>query len=137
MYSMYGMTSWYQKKAPELSTINSKSLLHAFTVRGHKGLTINPYQGCQHRCAYCYATYEWSPNFYDKIYAKRNAPEVLAKQLKSLKLDSVLPVMVSSATDAYQPAEIRYNLTRRCIELLQKYQIPSTFSRNQSLYLEI
>ena len=32
--------------------------------------------------------------------------------------------MVSSATDAYQPAEIRFNLTRRCIEILQKYQIP-------------
>ena len=118
------MNRWYQKKAPEISSINSKSLIHPFTVRGHKGLTINPYQGCQHRCAYCYATYEWSPKFYDKIYAKANAPEVLSKQLKSLKLDSVLPVMVSSATDAYQPAEIRYNLTRRCIEILQRHQIP-------------
>jgi DNA repair photolyase len=121
---MSSIASWYQKRAPEISTINSKSIIHQFTVRGHKGLTINPYQGCQHRCAYCYATYEWSPKFYDKIYAKANAPEILAKQLKSLKLHSALPVMISSATDAYQPAEIRFNLTRRCIEILQKHQIP-------------
>lgn len=123
-FNMSSVTRWYQTKAPDFSTKNSKSIIHTFTVRGHKGLTINPYQGCQHRCAYCYATYEWSPKFYDKIYAKSNAPEVLAKELKSLKFGAILPVMISSATDAYQPAEIRYNLTRRCIELLQRHQIP-------------
>ena len=93
-------------------------------VKGYNGLTINPYQGCHHRCGYCYATYEWSPEFYDKIYAKSNAPEILENQLKSSKYDQIGPVMISSATDAYQPAELKYNLTRRCVELLQKYKFP-------------
>ncbi|MFL6431255.1 MAG: SPL family radical SAM protein [Nitrososphaeraceae archaeon] len=118
------MEIWYDKKGPDLVTKNSKSIIHPFIVKGHKGLTINPYQGCQHRCGYCYATYEWSPEFYDKIYAKSNAAEVLENQLKSWKSETIEPVMVSSATDPYQPAEIRYGLTRKCIEVLQEYNVP-------------
>jgi DNA repair photolyase len=115
---------WYQSKAPEFVTKSSKSLIHPFIVRNHKGLTLNPYQGCQHRCGYCYATYEWSPDFYDKIYAKNNSAELLEDQLKSWKSETIEPVMVSSATDPYQPAEIKYNLTRKCVEVLQKYDVP-------------
>src|SRR5215831_20870513 len=110
------MNKWYLKPSPVLETRNSKSIIHRFKVKGHVGLTINPYQGCHHRCGYCYATYEWSPEFYDKIYAKSNAPEILENQLKSWKYENVRPVMISSATDAYQPAELKYNLTRRCVE---------------------
>lgn len=118
------MNAWYSNMAPKLETKSSKSLIHSFIVKEHKGLTINPYQGCQHRCGYCYATYEWSPDFYDKIYAKSNAPEILEHQLKSSKFKSIEPVMISSATDPYQPAEVRYGLTRRCIQVLQKYKAP-------------
>jgi len=116
--------TWYDKKGPDLVTKNSKSVIHPFIVKGHKGLTINPYQGCQHRCGYCYATYEWSPEFYDRIYAKSNAPEVLENQLKSWKSETIEPVMVSSATDPYQPAELKFGLTRKCIEVLQDYNVP-------------
>jgi DNA repair photolyase len=111
---------WYSKNSLVFETKHSKSILHPFSVKGHRGLTINPYQGCQHRCGYCYATYEWSPEFYDKIYAKSNAPEVLESQLKSWKSDTIEPVMISSATDSYQPAELKYGLTKKCIEILQK-----------------
>jgi DNA repair photolyase len=115
---------WYSKVAPQLENKKSKSLIHPFVVKGHKGLTINPYQGCQHRCGYCYATYQWSPEFYDKVYAKSNAAEVLEDQLKSWKSEIIDPVMISSATDAYQPIELKYGLTRKCIQVLQKYGIP-------------
>jgi DNA repair photolyase len=118
------VNTWHSKDSPVFETKNSKSIVHPFIVKGHRGLTINPYQGCQHRCGYCYATYEWSPEFYEKIYAKSNAPEVLESQLKSWKSDTIEPVMVSSATDAYQPAELKYGLTRKCIEILQKYNVP-------------
>jgi DNA repair photolyase len=115
---------WYSKVAPQLENKKSKSLIHPFVVKGHKGLTINPYQGCQHRCGYCYATYQWSPEFYDKVYAKSNAAEVLEDQLKSWKSEIIDPVMISSATDAYQPIELKYGLTQKCIQVLQKYGIP-------------
>jgi DNA repair photolyase len=91
---------------------------------GYKGHTLNLYQGCQHRCGYCYATYVWSPEFYDKIYAKNNAPEILENQLKAWKSKPMEPVMISSATDAYQPAELKFGLTRKCVKVLQKYNIP-------------
>jgi DNA repair photolyase len=115
---------WYQKGAPQFETKQAKSIIHSFVVKEHTGFTINPYQGCQHRCGYCYATYEWSPEFFDKIYSKSNAAEVLENQLKSWKTETIEPVMVSSATDPYQPAEIKYNLTRKCIEVLQRYGVP-------------
>jgi DNA repair photolyase len=118
------MSMWYSKQSPVYEPKNSKSIIHPFIVKGRRGLTLNPYQGCHHRCGYCYATYEWSPEFYDKIYAKSNAPEVLESQLKSWKYETIEPVMVSSATDAYQPAELKYNLTQKCIEVLQKYNVP-------------
>lgn len=114
---------WYHGAA-ELDSKVSKSLLHPFMFKDYRGLTINPYQGCQHRCAYCYATYQWSPEFYDKIYAKSNAPEVLEDELASWKDETIKPVMVSSATDCYQAAELRFGLSRRCIEVLQKYNVP-------------
>ena len=117
------MSLWYRTGAPTYEEKRSKSIIHPFSVKGYSGLTINPYQGCQHRCAYCYATYEWSPEFYDKVYAKGNAPEVLEKELAAWKGDTVDPVMVASATDAYQPAELKYGLTRRCVEILQKYNV--------------
>jgi DNA repair photolyase len=114
---------WYTG-SPGLAEKKSKSLIHPFAVSGYSGLTINPYQGCHHRCAYCYATYEWSPDFYDKVYSKTNAAEVLEKQLIHWKGRTIGPVMVSSATDCYQPAELRYGLTRKCIEVLQRYDVP-------------
>ena len=129
------MKKWYHKVVPDIVTKKSKSIIHPFIVKGHTGLTINPYQGCQHRCGYCYATYEWSPEFYDKIYAKSNSAEVLENQLRSWKSEAIKHVMVSSATDPYQPAEIKYNLTRKCIEVLQRYDVPYYVFTKSSIIL--
>jgi DNA repair photolyase len=114
---------WYSRGAT-LEEKKSKSIIHPFVIKSYNGLTINPYQGCSHRCAYCYATYEWSPEFYDKVYAKSNAPEVLDRELAAWKSDTVDPVMIASATDPYQPAELRFELTRKCVYVLQKYNVP-------------
>ena len=130
------MQAWYQKAAPKFETKISKSLIHPFVVKGKdNGLTINPYQGCQHRCGYCYATYIWSPEFFDKIYAKSNASELLENELKTWKHEMIDPVMVSSATDPYQPAELKYSLTQKCIKVLQSYGVPYYVFTKSSLIL--
>src|SRR5215207_7853478 len=101
---------WHSGSGAVLEEKKSRSIIHPFVIKGYNGLTINPYQGCSHRCAYC--------------YAKSNAPEVLEKELAAWKSDTVIPVMIASATDAYQPAELRFQLTRRCVQVLQKYNVP-------------
>jgi len=118
------MEFWYSNRAPSFDTKKSKSILHPFSVNGYDGDTLNVYQGCHHRCGYCYATYVWSPDFYDKVYVKNNAAEILENQLRSGKYNCIEPVMISSASDPYQPAEIKFNLTRKCVQILQKYGVP-------------
>ena len=87
---------------------------------------INPYVGCFHGCKYCYATFmkrftghteAWG-SFVD---VKVNSPEVLQKQLQRKARGRV---MISSVTDAYQPIEAKYKLTRKCLEVLLQYQFP-------------
>lgn len=89
---------------------------------------INPYVGCAHACAYCYATFmkrftghmeRWG-SFVD---IKINAPEILRRQLRRAQKGTV---MLSSVTDPYQPVEGKYKLTRRCLEALEQFQFPVT-----------
>jgi DNA repair photolyase len=86
--------------------------------------SLNPYRGCQHNCAYCYAPNvlrikrsSWG-NFLD---IKKNIPTVLSKELKNKKQGVVA---ISTVTDPYQPMEKKYNLTRYCLEQLLKYDFP-------------
>lgn len=86
--------------------------------------TANPYRGCIHACAYCYArpTHQyWSfgagTDFDRKIVVKTNAPEVLARELASPRFDGETLVM-SGNTDCYQGLEGSYELTRRCVEVV-------------------
>lgn len=88
---------------------------------------INPYIGCMHRCVYCYArfmrrftghTEKWG----DFLDIKINAPEILEKQLsRGLKRGEVF---LGSTTDVYQPIERKYELTRKILEILVKYNFP-------------
>ncbi|HLI46216.1 MAG TPA: radical SAM protein [Geobacterales bacterium] len=115
---------WWKKDIPEVKVKKAKSILHNFSTAelNENGLAINPYVGCQHRCLYCYATYEWVPDFYDEIYAKFNADKVLINELPIY--GSKIPVLIGSATDSYQPVELRFRLTRKVIEILQRYGVP-------------
>lgn len=120
------MFRWWKSPVPQLVARTCKSLLHAFTTGADDpgGLTINPYAGCAHRCVYCYATYDWTPEFYDTIVAKTNAPKVLARELAQWTQPAIPPVFLASATDAYQPAEGVFRLTRQCVEILQRCGVP-------------
>lgn len=85
--------------------------------------TVNPYRGCQHACAYCYArrTHEYlslgaGTDFESRIIVKINAPELLAAALArpAWQRDTIA---FSGVTDAYQPLEAVYRLTRGCLEV--------------------
>jgi len=115
---------WWKNNFPIVEIKRAKSVLHNFSTieLNENGLAINPYVGCQHRCVYCYATYEWSPDFYDKIYVKINADKVLLNEIPLY--GSKIPVLIGSATDSYQPVELKFKITRKVIEVLQQYNIP-------------
>ncbi|HIQ30235.1 MAG TPA: radical SAM protein [Candidatus Caldiarchaeum subterraneum] len=129
---------WWSNEVPEHVSKPCKTLLHKFSEAGgedDEGYTINPYKGCAHRCVYCYATYEWSPDFYDVVIAKSNAHEVLLHDILKEGRRNVTNVLISSATDCYQPAEGKYKLTRKCIEILQRLEIPYTIITKSSTVL--
>jgi len=92
--------------------------------------SVNPYRGCEHGCAYCFArpTHEYlgfsaGLDFETRIMVKENAPELLAAELSSPKWKPQVVVM-SGVTDPYQPVERRLRITRRCLEVLAKFRNP-------------
>ena len=91
---------------------------------------INPYRGCAHGCAYCYArpSHEYwgfgsGTDFERKLMVKRRAPELLAAAFERKSWQGEL-VVLSGNTDCYQPIESRYELTRRCLEVCRDYRNP-------------
>jgi DNA repair photolyase len=92
--------------------------------------SINPYRGCEHGCAYCYARpyHEYlglsaGLDFETKIFVKSEAPDLLRRELgrRAWKGD---PVGLSGVTDCYQPVERRLGLTRRCLEVMVECRQP-------------
>ncbi|MDX9752480.1 MAG: radical SAM protein [bacterium] len=98
---------------------------------------LNPYVGCSHRCAYCYARFmrRFTGHHEDRwgqfVDVKVNADTVLANQLQRRRIDG--PVLLGSVCDAYQPIEKKYGLTRRCIQSLVNYKIPFSVLTKSSL----
>ena len=92
--------------------------------------SINPFRGCEHGCTYCYArpTHSYlnlSPglDFETKLVAKRNAAEVLRRELAAPSY-RVAHVAIGTATDAYQPIECELKITRAVLEVLQEARHP-------------
>lgn len=91
---------------------------------------LNPYRGCSHGCSYCYARpmheylgFSAGLDFETRILVKRKAPDLLRKQLSSPRWTPQV-IGVSGATDAYQPAERRLRITRRCLEVMAEFRNP-------------
>lgn len=99
--------------------------------------SLNPYRGCIHSCAYCYArpSHEWlgfnaGMDFETKIVVKHDAPQLFREFLgkRSWKPE---PITFSGVTDCYQPAERKFQLTRQCLEVaLQCYQPLNIVTKN-------
>src|SRR5690606_469652 len=105
------------------------------------GYSLNPYQGCEHGCIYCYArnTHEYwgysaGLDFESKIIIKENAPQVLIKQLESKNWDPK-PIMLAGNTDCYQPLEAKKQLTRKILEVLLRYKHPVSIITKNALIL--
>ncbi|MEH6658718.1 PA0069 family radical SAM protein [Leeuwenhoekiella marinoflava] len=92
--------------------------------------SLNPYQGCEHGCVYCYARnsheywgYGAGLDFESRILVKRNAVRLLEKQLTK-KSWKATPIVLSGNTDCYQPAEKQFKITRSLLEAFYKYRHP-------------
>lgn len=101
--------------------------------------SMNPYQGCEHGCAYCYArpTHEYwdysaGLDFESVILVKKNAPEILTKELRR-PIREVCPIVISGNTDCYQPVERTYQLTRSLLQVCLAYRYPVSIITKNAL----
>lgn len=92
--------------------------------------SLNPYQGCEHGCVYCYARnsheywgYSAGLDFEQKILVKKNSASLLEQKLRS-KSWKATPIVLSGNTDCYQPVEKKLGITRSLLQLFLKYKHP-------------
>lgn len=118
----------------QIREVMAKSILSKSQVFDY---AINVYVGCQHACLYCYAKFmkrftghaeEWGA-FVD---VKMNAPELLAKEIAKKRPGRV---WISGVCDAYQPLERKYQLTRKCLEILVENRWPVRVQTKSPLVL--
>jgi DNA repair photolyase len=113
----------------EYFTLAAKSVLNRCASR--RGVpfewTINPYRGCEFACKYCYARYTHEfmemrdgVAFEQKIYVKQHAKELLRQELRQVKEGQT--IAIGAATDPYQPAEKRYEVTRGILEEFARHE---------------
>ncbi|MGE5191638.1 MAG: PA0069 family radical SAM protein [Deltaproteobacteria bacterium] len=103
--------------------------------------SLNPYRGCEHGCAYCYArpTHEYfglnaGLDFESKIFVKERAPDLFREFLARDRWQSEL-IAMSGVTDCYQPAERRFRLTRACLEVALESRQPIGIITKNALVL--
>src|SRR5918999_4599180 len=127
-------------RRPEYREMPCKSALNRVSGMPFRW-SLNPYRGCVHGCHYCYAraTHPYlglnaDEDFATKIIVKTNMPEVLRQELRkpSWRRERVA---IGTATDAYQPCEGRYQLTRRCLEVLRDAHNPVSIVTKSTLIL--
>ena len=113
----------------EYFTLPSKSLLNRCVSNRSMPFswTINPYRGCEFGCRYCYARYTHEfmemrdgMEFEQKIYVKQHASGLLRHELRRVKADEA--IALGTATDPYQPAERRYEVTRGILEEFARHR---------------
>ena len=120
---LFGNAEIYTKDAKSLLT-KASGFINAYDF------TLNPYQGCQYGCSYCYAA-AFSPNqklrkeWGNWVIIKQNAVELLKIELERWKRkhpDSPPRIYMSSVTDPYQAIESKQKLTRQLLEVMTEFQ---------------
>jgi DNA repair photolyase len=127
------------EELPPLKTV--VSIQRARTIISHNESpdipftqSINPYQGCEHGCIYCYARpthayLDLSPglDFETKLFAKPDAAALLRAELARPGYRCE-PIALGTNTDPYQPIEREWKITRQLIEVLSEYEHPLTIT---------
>lgn len=103
--------------------------------------SMNPYQGCEHGCIYCYARgsheyygYSAGRDFEEKVLYKANAAQLLEATFQKKNWQPDL-IVLSGNTDCYQPAERKFEITRKLLKVCLKYRHPVGVITKNSLIL--
>ncbi|MGL4599183.1 MAG: PA0069 family radical SAM protein [Bacteroidia bacterium] len=128
-----------QSEKTEIIFTHPKTIVNKVDSPDLKGLSMNPYQGCEHGCIYCYARnaheywgYSAGLDFERKIMVKENAPELLHQELSKASWKPEV-IMFSGNTDCYQPLERKFEITRRMLEVLLRFKHPAAIITKNSL----
>ncbi len=127
-------TQLYEETPKKIvSESNSPDLSHMYS--------INPYQGCEHGCIYCYArnTHEYygfsaGLDFERKIIVKRNAAELLEQYFNKKNYEPVC-ILLSGNTDCYQPIERKLKITRSLLQMFLQYKNPVSIITKNNVIL--
>ena len=130
---MMGMVATPEPRLTDVAylEVECKSALNPVRNMGFSW-SLNPYAGCEHRCAFCYVrAFELradrpSDDRYGRtVRVKTNVAAVLRSELSRRSWRKEM-VVIGAATDPYQPAEGRYRLTRQCLETLRDFANPAS-----------
>lgn len=127
-------TSYYQDHPKQIvNPVTSKDLGFSYS--------LNPYQGCEHGCVYCYARnshqywgFSAGIDFEQKVIIKKNAPALFRKFLERKSWNGS-PISIAGNTDCYQPAERIFRLTRQILEIALTYHQPISLITKNALIL--
>lgn len=133
--------SLLENKHTQYIEVFPKTIVNKVNSPDINGYSMNPYQGCEHGCLYCYARnsheywgYSAGMEFEQKILIKKNAPQLLEElfQKPSWKPESI---MFSGNTDCYQPIERKMQITRQMLEVCLKYRHPVSMITKNAVIL--
>ncbi len=140
-----------EKNSVQYFPLLAKTVLNPCnSCRLPNAVTLNPYRGCEFGCNYCYARYthefmnlDWEA-FENRIFVKTSAPRILMRTLDCDKLRGK-HIAIGTATDPYQPAEARFLITRKLLEVFSQVKgltisittKSALFRRDLDLFLKI
>ncbi|NVJ85391.1 MAG: PA0069 family radical SAM protein [Algoriphagus sp.] len=133
---------WLENPKTEVRIEHPKSIVNPITSPDlGLSFSLNPYQGCEHGCVYCYARnsheyygYSAGLDFETKLMVKPYAPNLLENKLLS-KSWKVSPISLSGNTDCYQPLEKDQKITRELLKVFARFRHPVGLITKNSLIL--
>src|SRR5579863_7481058 len=133
--------SLMENKHTQYIEVFPKTIVNKVDSPDIQGYSMNPYQGCEHGCLYCYARnsheywgYSAGMEFEQKILIKKNAPQLLEELFKKPSWEPEA-IMFSGNTDCYQPIERKMQITRQMLEVCLKYRHPVSMITKNAVIL--